>query len=109
VVALPARAWRPFAGPAAFLAAVTLVVIGARLLWPHHAAKPAPAAHTPARPSAGHAPSKPEPAKRYYRVRAGDTLAAIAVRTHTPIAELERLNPTVQPTALFIGQRLRLR
>jgi LysM repeat protein len=109
VVALPAGAWRPFAAPAAFLAAATLIVVGARLLWPHHAARPVPRAHMPARPAVRHAPPEAQPAKRYYRVRAGDTLAAIAVRTHTPIADLERLNPAVQPTALFIGQRLRLR
>jgi len=108
VVAVPARSWRPFAAPAAFLAAVTIAVVGARLLWPHHAVRPASRAHAQARPAAGQAPKKAQPAKRWYRVRAGDTLAAIAVRTHTPIADLERLNPTVQPTALFIGQRLRL-
>jgi LysM repeat protein len=110
VVALPARSWRPFAAPAAFLAAVTIVVVGARLLWPHHAAKPAPRAHVPARSATRHtAPKVAAPAKRYYTVRASDTLAAIAQRTHTPMADLERLNPTVQPTALFIGQRLRLK
>lgn len=110
MVALPARSWRPFAAPAAFLAAVTIVVVGARMLWPHHAAKPAARARTPVRAAARHSPPRiVTPAKRYYTVRAGDTLAAIAQRTHTPIADLERLNPTVQPTALFIGQRLRLK
>jgi LysM repeat protein len=100
VVAVVARSWRPYAAPAAFLAAVTLAVVGARVLWPHHAAK---VEHAPRQHSK--APSGP----RYYRVRAGDTLAAIAVRTHVPVARLRRLNPAVQPTALFIGQRLRLR
>jgi LysM repeat protein len=96
------------AGPAAFLAAVTLAVVGIRALWPHH---PAKVAH----PQRGHAQVqqqqhvKKPAAPRFYRVRAGDTLAAIAVRTHTPVATLQRLNPTVQPTALFIGQRLRLK
>jgi LysM repeat protein len=107
VVAVPARAWRPFAAPAAFLAAVTLAVVGVRALWPQHAAK-AVQAQRHSRPVQQHQVQKPA-APRFYRVRAGDTLAAIAVRTHTPVAELQRLNPTVQPTALFIGQRLRLR
>jgi Tfp pilus assembly protein FimV len=101
VVAVVARSWRPYAAPAAFLAAVTLALVGARAFWPHHAAK---VAHTP-RQHAKAPPSGP----RYYRVRAGDTLAAIAMKTHTPVARLRRLNPAVQPTALFIGQRLRLR
>jgi Tfp pilus assembly protein FimV len=100
VVAAPARSWRSFAAPAAFLAAVTVAVAGIRALWPQHA--PA-VAH-------GRQPHRAEtaPARRYYRVQAGDTLASIAARTHTPVARLRRLNPQVQPTALFIGQRLRL-
>ena len=101
MVAIPARSWRPFAAPAAFLAAVTLAVVGARALWPHHAAQPTQSA----RQHAKAAPAGP----RFYRVRAGDTLAAIAIRTKTPVARLRRLNPAVQPTALFIGQRLRLK
>jgi len=100
VVAVPARSWRPFAAPAAFLAAVTLAVVGIRALRPHHPAKVAPAQRH-------HAPAPTGP--RYYRVRAGDTLAAIALRTKTPVVRLRRLNPAIQPTALFIGQRLRLR
>ncbi len=100
MVAVAARSWRSYAAPAAFLAAVTIAVVGVRALWPHHAAK---VTHT-----ARHVKAKPS-GPRYYRVRAGDTLAAIAARTHIPVARLHRLNPAVQPTALFIGQRLRLR
>ena len=102
MVAIPSRSWRPFAAPAAFLAAVTLAVVGARALWPHHAAQ---ATH----PARHHAKAAASAGPGYYRVRAGDTLAAIAVRTKTPVARLRRLNPAVQPTALFIGQRLRLK
>lgn len=100
MVAVVPRSWRPYAAPAAFLAAVTLAVVGARALWPHHAAKVEHAVRQHAKAPAG---------PGYYRVHAGDTLAAIAVRTHIPVARLRRLNPAVQPTALFIGQRLRLR
>jgi hypothetical protein len=100
VVAVVARSWRSYAAPAAFLAAVTLAVIGARALWPHQAAKVEHAQRHHAKAPVG---------PRSYRVRAGDTLAAIAAKTHTPLARLRRLNPGVQPTALFIGQRLRLR
>jgi len=100
VVAVVARSWRPYAAPAAFLAAVTLAVVGVRELWPHEAAKVEHVQRYHAKASSG---------PRYYRVRPGDTLAAIAARTHTPVARLQRLNPAVQPTALFIGQRLRLR
>jgi Tfp pilus assembly protein FimV len=102
VVAVAARSWRPYAAPAAFLAAVTLAVIGVRALWPHHAAKVEHA-------SRQHANAARPTGPGFYRVRAGDTLATIATKTHIPIARLRRLNPAVQPTALFIGQRLRLR
>jgi len=101
VVAVPARSWRPFAAPAAFLAAATLAIVGVRVLWPHHPAKPT-------HPQRHHTKTTSR-VPRIYRVRAGDTLARIAARTHTPVARLRRLNPAVQPTALFIGQRLRLR
>ena len=107
MVAIPARSWRPFLAPAAFLAAVTLAVFGYRALQPHHRA--------PARPAPAHRAKAPAPAgrhasaARYYRVRAGDTLGAIAARTHTSVDAIRRLNPAIQPTALFIGQRIRLR
>jgi Tfp pilus assembly protein FimV len=104
VVAVPARSWRQFAAPAAFLAVVTVAVVCFRVFWPHHHAAAAPrVAHT--RLHHAKAPQN----HRYYRVRAGDTLARIAARTKTPVARLQQLNPKVQPTALFIGQRLRLR
>lgn len=87
--------------PAAFLVAVTLAVVCVRVFWPHHTApKVEHAQHQHAK-----APQRP----RFYRVHGGDTLARIAARTKTPIARLQRLNPRAQPTALFIGQRLRLR
>jgi hypothetical protein len=47
--------------------------------------------------------------RRFYTVRAGDTPSAIAERTGVPLAELERLNPELDPQQLSPGQRLRLR
>lgn len=105
MVAVPAGLWRPFLAPAAFLAAATLAVVGIRVLSPHHHAQVAQSTTT----TAHHAGAAAAAGPRYYRVRAGDTLAAIAARTKTPLTRLRRLNPAVQPTALFIGQRLRLR
>jgi LysM repeat protein len=60
------------------------------------------------------APSRPDvtqltPTKPYYVVRPGDTLVAVAAKTGVSAARLRQLNPKVQPTALFIGQRIRLR
>ncbi len=47
--------------------------------------------------------------KRFYVVRAGDSLSSIAVKTGVTVGELEALNPSVDPNALQTGSRLRLR
>jgi LysM repeat protein len=48
-------------------------------------------------------------AARYYTVQKGDTLGAIAAREGTTAAKLEALNPTVNPTALQVGQKIRIK
>jgi LysM repeat protein len=45
----------------------------------------------------------------YYVVQSGDTLGSVAVQYDTTVEELVRLNPDVDPTALHIGQRIRVR
>jgi LysM domain-containing protein len=47
--------------------------------------------------------------RRFYTVRRGQTLSAIADRTGIPIERLEALNHLVDPQTLRPGQRLRLR
>ena len=96
---MPTREWRRYVAPAAFLAAVTVAVVLIRLgLESRPSASTTTTATTTAR-----VPPK------YTRVRAGDTLATIASRTHVSVRTLRRLNPRVKPTALFIGERIRLR
>jgi spore germination protein YaaH len=46
---------------------------------------------------------------KFYAIRPGDSLTAIAIRTGIPLTTLEALNPSVDPNALQTGQRLRLR
>jgi LysM repeat protein len=41
-----------------------------------------------------------------YRIKAGDTLSAIAARSGTTVAALQAANPGIRPTALQIGQRI---
>jgi len=111
VVAAPERSWRswrPFAGPVALLLVVTLVVAVVRASMHDGGStskprRPAPAAHRPA------AKRAQAPHHVVYVVRAGDTITSIAARTGISTATLLRLNPKATPTALFIGQRLRLR
>ncbi|MGO9907237.1 MAG: LysM peptidoglycan-binding domain-containing protein [Solirubrobacteraceae bacterium] len=44
----------------------------------------------------------------YWIVQPGDTLAEIAAKTGVSVAELQALNPDVNPLALVPGQRLKL-
>lgn len=48
---------------------------------------------------------------KYYVVRTGDTLSAIAARTGVSMSQLAHLNPALaaSPNSLQTGQRLRLR
>lgn len=48
----------------------------------------------------------PCPSGRFWRVKAGDTLFKIASRIGTTVTELKRLNPSVNPYNLQIGQSL---
>jgi LysM repeat protein len=54
--------------------------------------------------------AKPPPRpRRTYRVRPGDTLGEISVRTRLSPERLQELNPSVDPQVLVPGQRLKLR
>jgi hypothetical protein len=99
------RSWRPLVWPAVFLLAVTVAVVALRGVL-HRSTAPPPAAP----PHAARTPAKhPPPARRHvYTVRAGDTLSAIAATTGVPLARIRALNPGLAPTALFIGEKIRL-
>jgi LysM repeat protein len=97
-----------FAAPAAFLAAVTIGVLvvraGLQSGKPH--------ATTPATTAVAKTNTTAKAHKRHgvrmYTVQSGDTLGSIAARTGTTVARLEQLNPGVNPTALRIGERIRV-
>jgi hypothetical protein len=102
LVAAPGgRTWRALAAPAAVLLAAT-VAIGflrgeLRGGGSHHAASTHKA----------QAPVKHR--HQIYVVRAGDTIEGIASRSGVPQARILELNPKASPTALFIGEKLRLK
>ncbi len=82
-------------------------VLVLRSIQSHSSPAPAPAP-TAAHVSSAH-PKSPANVRRFYIVRSGDTLSAIAARTGVSVATLESLNPSVDPAAQQTGQRLKLR
>jgi LysM repeat protein len=42
-------------------------------------------------------------------VRAGDTFGVISTKTGISVARIERLNPKVTSTSLFIGEKVRIK
>ena len=84
-----------YGAPAAFLAAVTIAVILIKSGL-----------------SGGSGSTTTEtttPAAEYYAVQSGDTLGSIAQKYGTTVDELMTLNPGIDPTALDIGQKLRVK
>jgi LysM repeat protein len=46
---------------------------------------------------------------KFYTVKTGDTLAGIAEQVGVSVAELQELNPALDPQALVSGQKIRIR
>ncbi len=106
-----------FAAPAAFLLAVTILVLLVRSATaddePATAPPPATtqAPTTTAAPAANPPPPETAPtatAGSTYTIEAGDTLQTIADQYGTTVEQLLALNPEVDPTALQIGQTIRV-
>jgi LysM repeat protein len=51
---------------------------------------------------------KPRTEAKKYVVKSGDTLTSIAHQTGIPVAELQALNPEVDPQILIAGETLKL-
>ncbi|HWG56955.1 MAG TPA: LysM domain-containing protein [Gaiellaceae bacterium] len=113
-----------FAAPVAFLAAATVAVLLVRGgLEADDAAAPAttaaqtqPAATTtaaattaPARTTTGAATTTGTAGAEFYEIQTGDTLETIAADHGTTVEQLLVLNPDVDPVALTIGARIRVR
>jgi len=54
-------------------------------------------------------PKHPRSKAATYEVESGDTLISIAHKTGVPLAELEELNPNIDPQNLIVGETLKLR
>ena len=100
--------WRRYAAPAAFLLAVTIAVALVRSGLEHGSSGPATTTSTrriPPSPQVSTTANKRE----YWTVRAGDTFGVISTKTGISVARIERLNPKVTSTSLFIGERVRIK
>jgi LysM repeat protein len=54
------------------------------------------------------AQKKPRTKAKKYTVQSGDTLTSIAHKTGIPVAEIQALNPEVDPQTLIAGEVLKL-
>jgi LysM repeat protein len=98
---------RQYVAPAASLLAVTAAVLGIHYGLQHRpqAALPVVTRTVPARPRVQRAAAF----TRVYVVQRGDSFSVIATKTHSSVAALERLNPKASPTALRVGQHIRVK
>ena len=100
--------WRRYAAPAAFLLAVTIAVALVRSGLEHDGSKPNPTTTTRAIPPSPQV-STTAKGREYWRVRAGDTFGVISAKTGVSVARIQRLNPKVTSTSLFIGEQVRIK
>jgi len=115
-VRLPRRAeLARFLAPAAVLLAVTVAVLLVRAGLEGGGKSGATTPTTKPQPIARSTTTRPNPkpkskptARRFYTIQSGDTLATVAARFSTTTEKLLALNPTIDPHALSIGQKIRI-
>lgn len=98
-----------WAAPVAFLVAVTVLALVLRAGFEH--GKPhAPTSTTTvvAKQKKHHSHRRRPQHRRTYTVVSGDTFESIATKTGTTVARLRQLNPGVDPTALHVGDKIRV-
>jgi LysM repeat protein len=107
----PARFLAPIA-LVAFAFALYTVVNDARDQGGGGSSSGSPAQTTPAHSSGKKKSSAKKQAKRKrktYVVKTGDTPSGISAKTGVSLTTLQELNPNLDPQALTVGQRLKLR
>jgi LysM repeat protein len=99
-----------WAAPVAFLAAVTIGALVVRAGFQqggHHRAQ-SPTTTVVSKTKKKKHPRSHKGHHRTYTIQSGDTLGSIAAKTGTTVARLEQLNPGIDPTALHVGQTIRV-
>jgi LysM repeat protein len=106
-----------FAAPAAFLLAATIAVLLVRSALTNGDEAATPPAATTTATTTAEKPSDTVTGKtttdaagsEFYEIQAGDTLAVVADQHDTTVERLLVLNPDVDPVALTIGLRIRVK
>ena len=103
------RYGKRFAAPAAFLLAVTVAVLLVRDGLKTSDASDTTTIRTQTVNTPVTTTTVPPRQRRYYRLKAGETLSDVAIRFQTSVEQLLALNPGVQPTNLVVGERIRVK
>ena len=104
-----------YAAPAAFLLAVTVAVLLVRsgLSNEETALPPPPTVSTtveePPDTTTAAGTTTAASGAEFYEIESGDTLAVVADEFDTTVEQLLVLNPELDPVALTIGQRIRVK
>jgi LysM repeat protein len=102
-----------YAAPAAFLVAATVAILLIRAGLNAESATEPPSPPTvptlATETQTTTAATPPVQPARYTTVESGETLGTIAEEFDTSVDSLVELNPGVDPTALRVGQRIRVR
>ena len=107
--------WRRYAAPAAFLLAATVAIVLVRsgMDAGNDAGTRATSVPTLTRKQVATTTTNQHTttvsSQAFWVVQAGDTFGVISTKTGVPVATIERLNPNVSTTSLFIGEKIRLR
>jgi LysM repeat protein len=94
--------------PVAFLAAITigaLVVRAGLRQGQHHTSSATTTVASKKKKGQGHGQRH---VRRTYTIQSGDTLGSIAAKTGTSVARLQQLNPGIDPSALQVGEKIRV-
>ena len=100
------------AAPAAFLAGITVAVLLVRAGLNEGettTAAQTSVATTRAAATTAVTQTATQPTPAFVEVESGDTLDQIALDNDTTVEQLLQLNPGLDPTALQVGQRIRVR
>jgi LysM repeat protein len=103
------RYGKRFAAPAAFLLAVTVAVLLVRDGLRSSDASDTTTVRTQTVGKPVTTTTVPPRQRRYYRLKAGETLSDVAIKFQTSVEQLLALNPGIRPTNLVVGERIRVK